>query len=131
MIFETRSPARPGQNQVLLLTGWTDYAFSSDNVAASQRGWSLDPPSLDVRTGGGPWRPLVADVGIPVGRPQTLVVDIGSVAAADSQFRLRTNMRIHWDAIAMADIARDVRLAPQAHSLTRAELALAWLFGDR
>ncbi len=123
VIFEMRSPARTGQKQVLLLTGWTDYAFSSDNVAASQRGWKLDPPRLDVRTGGGPWRALVADVGIPVGRPQTLVVDIGGMAAADSQFRLRTNMRIHWDAIAVADIAREVRLAPQAHSLTRAELA--------
>ncbi|MDQ3349815.1 MAG: FG-GAP-like repeat-containing protein, partial [Acidobacteriota bacterium] len=34
---------------VLLMTGWTDYAFSSDNVAGFQRGLSLRAPSLDVK----------------------------------------------------------------------------------
>ena len=68
-------------SQVLLLTGWTDYAFSSDNVAADQRGWSLDPPRLEVRGRAASGAPLVADVGIPVGRPQTIVVDIGDAAA--------------------------------------------------
>ena len=31
-------PAATGDRRVLLLTGWTDYAFSGDNVAAHQRG---------------------------------------------------------------------------------------------
>jgi hypothetical protein len=31
-------------------------------------------------------------------------------------------MRIHWDAIAIADLANDVPLTPRAHSLTRADL---------
>ena len=34
---------------LLLLTGWTDYAFSTDNVAAHQAGLPLDPPALQVR----------------------------------------------------------------------------------
>ena len=34
---------------MLLLTGWTDYAFSSDNVAASQAAWRCQPPSLQVQ----------------------------------------------------------------------------------
>ena len=34
---------------LLLLTGWTDYAFSADNVAAHQAGLPLDPPALQVR----------------------------------------------------------------------------------
>ncbi|MGH9386829.1 MAG: FG-GAP-like repeat-containing protein [Vicinamibacterales bacterium] len=122
LIFETRAPAREGQSQALLLTGWTDYAFSSDNVAASHRGWTLEPPRLEIRDRGGSWRVLVADVGVPVGRPQTVMVEIGDAAKEGSQFRLRTNMRIHWDAMAIADVASDVRLAPRDHSLIHADL---------
>ena len=62
--------------RVLLLTGWTDYAFSSDNVAASQRGLALTPPSLAGRGRPGGWRTVVADIGFPVGRPQTVLVDL-------------------------------------------------------
>ena len=71
-------PPRP----VLLLTGWTDYAFSSDNVAAHQAGLGLTPPALDVRDAEGRWRPAIADIGIPVGRPQTIVVDLAPVLRA-------------------------------------------------
>ena len=61
---------------VLLLTGWTDYAFSSDNVAASQAGLTLSAPSLQVRGEGGEWHTVIEDIGVPVGRPQTVVVDL-------------------------------------------------------
>ena len=53
---------------MLLLTGWTDYAFSSDNVAAHQAGLSLSSPSLQVKDADGTWRTAIADIGIP-GRP--------------------------------------------------------------
>jgi tetratricopeptide (TPR) repeat protein len=124
LILETGPAPSPGAAQVLLLTGWTDYAFSSDNVAAAQRGWSLQPPQLEIRRPGGQWRPFVADVGIPVGRPQTIVVDIGEAAKeAGTQFRLTTNMQIQWDAVEVADLAPDVTLAPRVHAVDRASLA--------
>ncbi|MGQ0737349.1 MAG: FG-GAP-like repeat-containing protein [Acidobacteriota bacterium] len=128
-IFEVpRATAGP---QVLLLTAWTDYAFSSDNVSAAQRGWVLEPPRLDIRSGGG-WRPLVADVGIPVGRPQTVVVDIGRAASAGAiTVRLSTTMQIHWDAFAVADVAVDVRLLPRAHGLEAATLAWRGFSAER
>jgi tetratricopeptide (TPR) repeat protein len=92
-------PSRP----VLLLTGWTDYAFSSDNVAAHQAGMSLSPPALDVRDVGGHWRPAIQDIGIPVGRPQTIVVDLASVLrSGEHTVRIATNMRIYWDQILVA-----------------------------
>jgi Flp pilus assembly protein TadD len=88
---------------LLLLTGWTDYAFSSDNVAASQAGLALRPPALQVREASGAWRTVVPDIGIPVGRPQTLVVDLtGRMPNPASQLRIVTNMRIYWDRIAVA-----------------------------
>ena len=69
-------PRAARERTVLLLTGWSDYAFSSDNVRAHQAGLTLMPPVLQVETSAGTWQTVDADVGIPVGRPQTLVVDV-------------------------------------------------------
>ena len=85
---------------LLLLTGWTDYAFSSDNVAAAQSGMSLTPPELQVKDSRGQWRTAIADIGIPVGRPQTIVLDLtGKLPARSREVRIVTNMRIYWDQI--------------------------------
>jgi tetratricopeptide (TPR) repeat protein len=100
------------RHPVLLLTGWTDYAFSSDNVAASQMGLSLQPPRLEVETSPGRWKVAVEDVGIPVGRPQTVVVDLAGIPLGPTtRLRLVTNMRIYWDRIAVADALEDLDLA--------------------
>lgn len=88
---------------LLLLTGWTDYAFSSDNVAAHQRNLRLRPPSLEMSSGTEPWRRAIADIGFPVGRPQTVVVDLSDlVHGSPSRVRISTNMRIYWDQILLA-----------------------------
>lgn len=84
----------------LLLTGWTDYAWSSDNLAASQSGKSLTLPALQVKDKEGRWRTVVENVGIPVGRPQTVVVDLtGKFLSTSREVRIVTNMRIYWDQI--------------------------------
>ncbi|HEY7169878.1 MAG TPA: FG-GAP-like repeat-containing protein [Vicinamibacterales bacterium] len=84
----------------LLLTAWTDYAFSSDNLAAAQAGLTLPPPSLEVRDGRGQWRTVVDDIGIPVGRPQTVTVDLaGRLRPGEHEVRIVTSMRIYWDRI--------------------------------
>ena len=102
-------PSRP----VLLLTGWTDYAFSSDNVAAHQAGLSLTPPALDVRDADGRWRPAIADIGIPVGRPQTIVVDLAPVLrGGEHTVRIATNMRIYWDQVLVASAIDSKGLLP-------------------
>jgi hypothetical protein len=91
----TRAP-----RTLLLLTGWTDYAFSSDNVAAAQRGMSLQPPALQVKDRRGRWRTIIPNIGIPVGRPQTVVVDLtGKFLSRSREVRIVTNMRIYWDQI--------------------------------
>src|SRR5438046_83695 len=85
---------------VLLLTGWTDYAWSSDNVAATQAGKASKPPALQVKDQKGNWRPVIEDIGIPVGRPQTVTVDLtGKFRSANRDVRIVTNMRIYWDQI--------------------------------
>jgi tetratricopeptide (TPR) repeat protein len=90
----------PTARTVLLMTGWTDYAFSSDNVAASQRGLVMRPPSLQVKDASGTWRTVIDDIGFPVGHPQTVVVDLsGKFLSPAREVRIQTNMRIYWDQI--------------------------------
>ena len=85
---------------VLLLTGWTDYAWSSDNVAAAQAGKTMMLPALQVKDKSGNWRTVIEDIGIPVGRPQTVTVDLtGKFLSASREVRIVTNMRIYWDRI--------------------------------
>ena len=48
----------------------------------------------------GGWLTMDADVGFPVGRPQTLVVDV--TRHRGRLVRIMTNMRIYWDRILVA-----------------------------
>ena len=116
---------RGGPADVLLLTGWTDYAFSRDNVAAFQQGRRLSPPALQVRAGNGGWRTAVDDIGFPAGRPQTIVVDLRAPALRGArELRIVTDMRIYWDRVAVGsvDAPASVRREPLALSTAR----LAW-----
>jgi hypothetical protein len=89
---------------VLLMTGWTDYAFSNDNVAASQAGVVMQPPSLQVRDRSGAWRTVIDEIGFPVGRPQTVAVNLaGRFLSSSREVRIVTNMRIYWDQILVAE----------------------------
>ncbi len=99
-------PPRSTASTVLLLTGWTDYAFSSDNLAAHQAGLSLSSPSLQIKDAAGTWRTAIADIGIPVGRPQTMAIDLaGHLGPGEHEVRIVTNMRIYWDQILVANRA--------------------------
>jgi Flp pilus assembly protein TadD len=105
-----RPVADPPNRLLLLLTGWTDYAFSSDNVAAAQAGLALRPPSLQVRDATGAWRTVIDQIGVPVGRPQTVVVDLtGKFLSASREVRVVTSMRVYWD---------EARVATNASVLT-------------
>ncbi len=103
----------------LLLTGWTDYAFSSDNVAAHQAGLAFRPPSLEIKHRDGTWRTAVAELGLPVGRPQTVVVDLTPhlapylTARESIDVRIMTTLRVYWDQV-LVDTS-----APASYRLTR------------
>src|SRR6185369_16014778 len=98
---------KPADRVKLLLTGWTDYAWSSDNLAASQSGKALSLPALQVKDEQGQWKTVIENIGIPVGRPQTIVADLsGKFLSAGRAVRIVTNMRIHWDQI-LVDTSAD------------------------
>jgi tetratricopeptide (TPR) repeat protein len=89
-----------GARTLLLLTGWTDYSWSSDNVAAAQSGRQARLPALQVRDARGRWRTVIEDIGLPVGRPQTVTVDLtGKFLSPSREVRILTNMRIYWDQV--------------------------------
>jgi tetratricopeptide (TPR) repeat protein len=107
---------------VLLLTAWTDYAFSSDNVAAHQAGLVLAPPRLEVERADGTWATAIAEIGIPVGRPQTVVVDLADKLGPSRRARVVTSMRVYWDQAQLAAPATETPLAPRTLAPLRASL---------
>ena len=114
----------PARGALLLMTGWTDYAWSSDNLAASQSGKSLRLPALQVKDKRGHWKTVIENVGIPVGRPQTVVVDLtGKFLSASREVRIVTNMRIYWDQILVANSAGHL---PQLTRLNPSIADLRW-----
>ena len=99
--------APPGTRLQLLLTGWTDYAFSSDNVAAHQAGLGFSPPALQMRDERGQWETVVAEIGLPTGRPQTIVLDLSDQVrrrparsqSSPVEVRSVSTARVYWDQI--------------------------------
>ena len=112
----------PASHTRLLLTGWTDYAFSSDNVAAHQAGLRLVPPRLEVERADGSWAVALEQIGVPVGRPQTIVVDVRGLLGPSRRVRVVTTMRVMWDQAQVAAPADDVALEAVALEPLRAEL---------
>jgi hypothetical protein len=121
----TLPPAGPEGRRLLLLTGWTDYAFSGDNVAAHQAGLRLNPPSLEVKEADGLWRTAIENIGMPVGRPQTVVVDLSrAIPTTARDIRIRTTMRIYWDQV-LVDTS-DGRAPYVVHRLDPLAADLRW-----
>ncbi len=54
----------------------------------------MQPPRLDMKDETGKWRTVIEDVGFPVGRPQTIAVDLtGKFPGRSREVRIVTNMR--------------------------------------
>jgi hypothetical protein len=119
LVVDLAGARRSSERTTLLLTGWTDYAFSTDNVTADQRGLALVPPTLQVETSAGSWKTVNADVGIPVGRPQTLVVDVTDYVPR--RVRIATSLRTYWDEV-LIGTATATAIPPQWVPLTQATL---------
>ena len=113
----------PSTHTLLLMTGWTDYAFSSDNVAGHQAGLALKAPRLETERGDGGWETILEQIGVPVGRPQTVVVDLGGLALGPSRrARVVTSMRVYWDEVLAAEPVAGLDLRPVRLELRRADL---------
>ncbi len=115
--------APPGRS-LLVLTGWVDWADGSTFLAAAQRpGGGLALPRLEVQDERGFWVTAVASMGIPAGKPKSIVVDLtGKWASAARKVRISTNLCVYWDEIYLSEGAgefsgRVTELAPAAATL--------------
>ncbi len=107
--------AARANHPALVLNGWVDWADGSTFLGASQDGIGLIFPYLQVKDASGNWKTVVQDMGIPSGKPKTIVVDLaGKFLSRSREVRIVTNLCVYWDEIFLIDDSR----APQVR-LTR------------
>jgi hypothetical protein len=96
----------------LVLNGWVDWADGSIFLGAAQdANGGLIFPYLQVKDGSGKWQTVVQDMGIPSGKPKTIVVDLtGKFLSQSREVRIVTNLCVYWDEIFLLPDAG----APQA-----------------
>ena len=99
---EFDGPAEAGRHARLIATGWIYPTDSSINVAIGQGG-AFRPSGLLLEAQGadGTWRVIEPDLGFPAGKNKTIVIDLSRAGGA-RRLRLRTNLEIYWDSLALA-----------------------------
>jgi lipoprotein NlpI len=86
---------------LLVLTGWVDWADGSTFLQAAQtKGRQLQFPRLEALGPDGQWKTVVADMGLPAGKPKTIVVPLENLPSG--RLRIVTNLDVHWTDIYMA-----------------------------
>jgi hypothetical protein len=93
--------AAPDNRAVLVLSGWVDWADGSTFLGMSQQhAAGLILPSLQVKNARGEWETVIEDMGIPAGKPKTIVVDLtGKLLSKSRAIRIVTNLCVYWDEI--------------------------------
>ncbi len=106
-----------GEDVILVLAGWLDWADGSTYLGASQQSdVGLVVPYLQVRDAAGRWRTVIEDMGLPAGKPKTIVVDLaGKFLSESREVRIVTNLCLYWDEIFLAESQEpEVRLSDLA-----------------
>ncbi len=105
----------PDNRAALVFNGWVDWADGSTFLGASQDGTGLQFPYLQVKDANGKWKTVVEDMGIPSGKPKTMVVDLtGKFLSSSREVRIVTNLCVYWDEVFLIanSSAPNVRLTP-------------------
>ncbi|MCU1325471.1 MAG: Tetratricopeptide 2 repeat protein [Bryobacterales bacterium] len=97
--------AAPANKAVLVLSGWVDWADGSTFLGKSQETKEgLIMPYLQVKNAQGQWQTVIADMGIPAGKPKTISVELtGKFLSASREVRIVTNLCVYWDEIFLSE----------------------------
>ena len=114
--------AAPSGKANLLLNGWVDWPDGSTFLKASQDLKSgLVMPYLQVQDAAGVWKTVNADMGMPAGKPRTIVVPVEFLSAR-RKVRIVTNLCVYWDEIFLGDSTNASDLKPELIPLDSAGL---------
>ncbi len=114
--------AAPDGRALLVLSGWVDWADGSTFLGAAQEG-GLVMPRLQVKDAAGRWVTVIENMGIPAGKPKSIVVDLSDkFLSASRQVRIETNLCVYWDEIYLAADAGEPPVQRTEMAPRRAEL---------
>ena len=109
----------------LVAHGWIHPTDSSINVAIGQGG-QVKPQGLvlEVPAADGDWTVARADLGFPAGKNKTILIDLDGIfpPSGPRRFRLRTNLEVFWDSLAVAVAVPETPLKTQRLAPRSAEL---------
>lgn len=86
---------------MLVIDGWVEYPYSQTNFAAWQAGAAYQAPTLEAFDGDR-WQVMLDQFGYPAGMPRRMSVPLPALPRGARSLRLRTNMQIYWDRVAVA-----------------------------
>jgi len=102
----------PSGKAILLLNGWVDWPDGSTFRRASQESEpGLVMPYLQVQDAAGAWKTVNPDMGMPAGKPKTIVVPVEFLSAS-RKVRIVTNLCVYWDEIFLSEGASDAQVKP-------------------
>jgi hypothetical protein len=114
--------AAPNGSAVLLLNGWVDWPDGSTFRAAAQENRDgLIMPYLQMQDATGHWKTVVADMGVPAGKPKTIAIDLHFVSAS-RKLRIITNLCVYWDEIFLSEDTAEPRTVERVVPLVWADL---------
>ncbi|NBB93135.1 MAG: tetratricopeptide repeat protein [Gammaproteobacteria bacterium] len=90
-----------GSRPVLIVDGWVEYPYSQTVFAAWQAGADYAAPTLEARAGGR-WQTVHEHFGYPAGMPREMSLPLDALPSGTTALRLRTNLEIYFDRIAVA-----------------------------
>jgi hypothetical protein len=92
----------------LILSGWVDWADGSTFLGASQESKDgLVMPYLQVKNAKGDWQTVIADMGMPAGKPKTIAVDLtGKFLTASREVRIVSSLALYWDEVFLSEDTR-------------------------
>ncbi len=114
--------AAPSGKAILLLNGWVDWPDGSTFRRAAQESKSgLVMPYLQVQDASGHWKTVNQDMGMPAGKPKTIVVPVEFLSAS-RKIRIVTNLCVYWDEIFLSEGASDAGVKPALIPFDSADL---------
>ncbi len=86
-------------------------------------------PYLQVQDAAGAWKTVNRDMGMPAGKPKTIVVPVEFLSAS-RKVRIVTNLCVYWDEIFLSEGASDAQVKPALDTFRLRRSAFSRILGN-